>query len=359
MVVQPKRTWGSRYAAGWRRFWRRLRAARGEAVGWQPWESYGFRPPRCRWDAVPGVYIAGLLPGAEARQTREGAKAACADRDDCAGITCGTPEDVEQFYLAGVDPPDALSLLVPGSTHSSCTARRGEPWGLLRSPEPQEKSFVKNCAGDGDTAHADAETWAAGVALDIGSEVASYSRHPGMFLAGFAADDSTPRDLQASRAACDELGARCSGITCEGVAGDLEDPQLVCTVRASSELLASPVGEVSFAKDGAPDVQSSQGRIGRSQPEAALGGSSVFQFYTGSQSVVHKDRIRLWPKAELEAFSVDGWFCSEFSGFFEAAWHIMFGEPLSQWPRERDPSLPLILKWGVPTLFSYGDEGVI
>merc|ERR1712168_336522 len=103
--------------------------------------------------------------------------------------------------------------------------------------------------------------------------------------------------------------------------------------------------------------------MGAAAPSPGLtakpGATALFQFYTGSQSIVRKDRIHLWPRSEYAAFGADGPFCSEFTGYFEAVWHAMFGEPLSQWPREHDPSLPLYLKWGTISLFSLGDEGVI
>merc|ERR1719161_3455964 len=95
MVVDPKRTWGARYAADWRRFWKQLFAG--------PWKTYGFRAPRCRWEPKPGFFISGLVNGAEERQTREGAKASCAELDDCAGVTCGSElqpeEDTDDVFL--------------------------------------------------------------------------------------------------------------------------------------------------------------------------------------------------------------------------------------------------------------------
>jgi len=172
---------------------------------------------------------------------------------------------------------------------------------------------------------------------------ATYSRHVDRYLAEHAAGDDTERDADSTRVRCDELGEACGGYTCESTGSS-------CTVRAGVTLLSSPLGELSFLKE-AP-------LFGVEAPLAA-GANSVFQFYTGSQSVVRRDRLRAWPRAALAALGADGVWCSDFTGYIEAVWHAMFGEPLSQWPRDADPRLPLYLKWSVPTKYSYGDEHVI
>lgn len=350
MVIDPKRAWGVRFAASWRRFWARLYR--------EPWNEYGFRPPRCRWEAHKGVYIAGLVEGAEERQSRSGAKAACAEHDDCMGVTCGTPPDAE-FEQATDVPPEHP---VAASRFLSCTARRGDPAGLLQSPVgQQEVSYVKNCPSDRlATAHDD------GLAGQINAEeeaddgveqqesarqeMIRYQRFTNSYLADYAADDAVERSVAASKARCEELGSLCGGITCDD-AGESR-----CSVRAGGQPLESPVGEVSYVKEA---VSVSGAGVPAPLGPAAAGASALFQMYTGSQSIVHKERIRAWPRDSFRDLGADGAFCAEFSGQFEAIWHAMFGEPLSQWPRERDPSLPLYLKWAVPTMFSYGDEGVI
>eukprot|EP00435_Cladocopium_sp_Y103_P002509 s1277_g1.t1 len=90
------------------------------------------------------------------------------------------------------------------------------------------------------------------------------------------------------------------------------------------------------------------------QNDRLAGWPFVFPFY-----VLFQDRLQWWPLDEIESFAADGVWCSSTTGLFEAVWHRMFGEPLSQYSRESDPALPLYLKWEIPTFFSYGDEEVI
>merc|ERR1712194_294633 len=98
-----------------------------------------------------------------------------------------------------------------------------------------------------------------------------------------AADDSVERSRLDSQARCDELGRSCGGFTCDAAAH-------TCTIRASTTLRESPEAEVSFLK---------AARQGAQQPSPERG-NHVFQFYTGSQSVVHKSRIRAWNRSTLQ-----------------------------------------------------------
>jgi len=175
--------------------------------------------------------------------------------------------------------------------------------------------------------------------------------HPASYLADYASFDSIEREVHAAKVRCNALGNQCGGVTCS--AGGAS-----CTVRAGTELYESPYGELTYKKEAVATGHKPEPAAALMAPPLA-GANAYFRMYTGSQSVVSKDRILAWPKAELAALGADGPFCSEHSGLFEAVWHSMFGEPLSQWPRERDPRLPLYLKWGVSTLFSFGDEGVV
>lgn len=332
MVVDPKRAWGSSFKATWRRFWRR--------VFGHSWTDLDFVPPRCFWNQSGGSYISGAVDGHEDPLTLPAAKALCASLPSCAGVTCYTPSvDVEDLELY-------ISTVRAGSP--SCTVRRGEPPEPLASPSELETSFRKRCAGEGGSAHLDADANASGPADD--DRPAVFSRHVGAYLADYAAGDDSARAPRLARARCSQLGPLCGGITC-----DLEEAR--CTVRAGSELIASPYPEVSYFKE----LGGADGEADGVAPvvDAYREASDVFQFYTGSQSVVRRDRLRAWPREQLAAFGSEGEFCTEMSGYYEAAWHRMFGEPLSQWPRELDPRLPLHLKWGVRTKYSYGDEGVI
>jgi len=338
MVVDPKRAWGAPFAQSWRTFWRRLYG--------RSWRELGFRPPRCRWEPQPGMFISGLVEGMEGRTSRANAKAACERLgDDCAGVTCHTPLSMDEGG-AQVDESDDEETRAEWlySGRGSCTARSGKPSGLWESPT-EETSYAKICApeaAEGErqgTAHEDAlapETEGTGYS-------ATYSRHEDRYLGGYAAGDAEERNATDARERCDELGDVCSGFTCEAGGSP-------CTVRAGTLLVLSPAGEVSFRRK-AP--QPGPGLTSRP------GATRMFQFYTGSQSIVRKDRILTWPREEFATFMEDGPFCSEFTGYLEAVWHAMFGEPMSQWPREHDPSLPLYLKWSVLSIYSYGDEGVV
>jgi len=207
-------------------------------------------------------------------------------------------------------------------------------------------SYVKHCApGSWGTAHTDAAVGDdAPIFANATGNPISYSRHKDVFLAGYAADDDIVRDHEGARARCTELGERCRRLTCD------DSKEETCTVRDGTEAVASPAGEVSYVKVHLDKLV---------EPISAGGGSQFFQCYTGSQSVVRKDRIQLLSKDWLAAMAADGPLCSNYTGYFEAVWHAMFGDPLAQWPRERDPRLPLYLKWGVRSMFSYGDEGVV
>ena len=102
-------------------------------------------------------------------------------------------------------------------------------------------------------------------------------------------------ELEARRR-CDELGEDCAGFTCESFIpltksttkqgyADAQKAQS-CTVRAGSELIESPSSEFTFVKiPPSADLQKSVFRV-TSKPNA----SRVFQFYTGSQSIVRKDK---------------------------------------------------------------------
>jgi len=82
-------------------------------------------------------------------------------------------------------------------------------------------------------------------------------------------------------------------------------------------------------------------------------------FYVASQYLVRADRIVQNPKAYFEYLLEDLPWLTRTSGFFEAAWHVMLGEPLHTPERSANPELPLALKWGLWTKISYGKDGVI
>jgi len=301
---------------------------------------------------------------------RKAAKASCSIPERCAGITCGSP------LRPGEDGYDLLEQGI--ISYHTCTARLGvDPPGLQDSPS-QEITFVKDCAAHAwATSHTNAahsletDTHGQSQAAEI-----SYVRQMDSYLAEFAAGDDAVRSIEESRARCNELGARCSGITCDDAS------ERLCTVREGPDVMVSPVGEVSYRKSlrYTPDERLPQFLSDAQGPESCAGedqcsgfhrklpaGLTVragevgahFRSYTGSQAIVRRDRLRLIPKSWYAEFAADGAFCSNYTGLFEAIWHAMFGEPLAQWPRETDPSLPLYLKWGIPTMYSFGDEGVI
>ena len=269
MVVDPRRTWGREgadaFAPVWRRFWRRLFG--------NSWEDLGFAEPRCKWEKHPGHFLAQHAEGDTRRYSLPDAKLVCAHLGDaCGGVTCGTPIEADEFDLPGQDQ----------FVRATCTVRRGAD-GPSASPEPAEVSYVKTCL-DRD---ADAEQ-------DSVSK-ATYREAKGTFLLGYAADDSVLRGEAESRRRCDELRDACTGYTCEKSlvvtrsmtkkAYQEAQAAQVCTVRAGSQLTGSPTGEVTYVKVAAsPKLQEAVSQ-GPAKPEA----SGVFQFYTGSQSVVRKE----------------------------------------------------------------------
>eukprot|EP00439_Symbiodinium_sp_Y106_P033913 s7236_g4.t1 len=343
MVVDPRRTWGHRntdtFASTWRRFWRRV-------FGYA-WEDLGFEEPRCMWEKHLGKFLPKHADGISRRHSLPDAKLVCVRLGNaCRGVTCGTSVDASE--LEGQEK----------FAQASCTVREG-PGGLSASPEAGELSYVKTCRGKPSDSDGQKEAVAK----------STYQAAKGSFLLGFAAEDSATRGEAEARRRCDELGDLCTGFTCEKsiqvipemTKKDYQEAQNAqsCTVRAgsaSSELFESPTEELTFVKvTPSPKLQEAAVLRKTTKPDANL----LFQFYTGSQSVVRKDRLRWWPREEIEAFAADGVWCSDTTGLVEAVWHRLFGEPLSQHARQEDPALPLFLKWGIPTFFSYGDEGVV
>ncbi|CAJ1438838.1 unnamed protein product [Effrenium voratum] len=318
MVVEPRRTWGPGFAPKWRRFWRR--------VFGHPWDILGHKPPRCKWERHAGHYLAAHAEAGQ-RQTLPAAKAACALlEEDCAGVTCLTPFDP-------LEADSALPLPQDRFGQRSCTARVGAE-GLISSPEPSEVSYLKTCAAEGQSAHAadfteDSETGA------------TYQKAEGTFLFGYAEEDEVSRGEADARRRCDELGDACTGYTCAASIqvspsttkkGYAEAQQAQsCTVRSGRELIRSPSNELTYLK------AMLHSAVARKGDKADASGD--FQFYTGSQSIVRKDRLQWWPLEEIQTFAADGIWCSDTTGLFEAVWHRMFGEPLSQHPRGHDPAL--------------------
>ena len=123
---------------------------------------------------------------------------------------------------------------------------------------------------------------------------ATYRRLEGVFLLGYAAGDEQIRGEQEARGRCDELGAACGGFTCTEAI--LVEPRSSksgyaaaqaaqsCTVRAPGELFESPKKELSYLKV-LPSSGLAKAVERRTAKEDA---SEVFQFYTGSQSIVRK-----------------------------------------------------------------------
>ncbi|CAE7584282.1 unnamed protein product [Symbiodinium sp. CCMP2456] len=349
MVVDPRRTWGHRgtdtFASTWRRFWRR--------VFGHAWEDLGFEEPRCMWEKHVGKFLPKHADGISRRHSVPDAKLVCRRLGNaCRGVTCGTSVDASELEGPGREK----------FGQASCTVREGSE-GLSASPEAGEFSYVKTCRGK---------------PSDDGQREAvaksTYQAAKRSFLLGFAAEDSVARGEAEARRRCDELGDLCTGFTCEKsiqvtpemTKKDYQEAQNAqsCTVRAgssSSELFESPTEELTFVKvSPSPKLQEAVLRE-TTKPDANL----LFQFYTGSQSVVRKDlkgggsafdvcearsqakprarkdRLRWWPRAEIEAFAADGVWCSDTTGLVEATSTLG----------------PLFLKWGIPTFFSYGDEG--
>lgn len=75
--------------------------------------------------------------------------------------------------------------------------------------------------------------------------------------------------------------------------------------------------------------------------------------------MVHRDRILAWRREHLSALAADLESCSKNTGNYEMVWHAMFGEPLSQPARDKDPRLLMRLRWSVDTKYSPGDEYVV
>jgi len=148
-----------------------------------------------------GQYLAGHAAGDSTIRTVQAAAARCDElADACGGITC--------------------------RSESSCTVRAASD--LLASPSG-EFSFLK--------------------AYSIAPVAGSYSSgHAGQYLAGHAAGDSTIRPMSEAQLACDQLDDQCSGITCRSEVVAVHQQPSSCTVRAGSDLRASPSGEFSFLK---------------------------------------------------------------------------------------------------------------
>eukprot|EP00747_Dinoflagellata_sp_TGD_P146819 gnl/TRDRNA2_/TRDRNA2_176735_c1_seq2.p1 gnl/TRDRNA2_/TRDRNA2_176735_c1~~gnl/TRDRNA2_/TRDRNA2_176735_c1_seq2.p1 ORF type:complete len:348 (+),score=25.60 gnl/TRDRNA2_/TRDRNA2_176735_c1_seq2:480-1523(+) len=72
-----------------------------------------------------------------------------------------------------------------------------------------------------------------------------YTKHAAKYIGGYAAGDSVRRDKAGSSARCDQLGAACSGFTCNKA-------QTRCTVRGSQTLSKSHTHETSFKKEVCP-----------------------------------------------------------------------------------------------------------
>ncbi|CAK8986558.1 KH domain-containing protein [Durusdinium trenchii] len=336
MVVDPMRTWGTHFSSIWQKFWLR--------VFGRPWESLRYEAPRCRWSKAPGYFLQGHA-GDGRRESLPAAKATCAQlEDECGGVTCMTPLDPEE--------EEALTM---GRIRHSCTARRGVE-GLQESPEG-EVSYLKFC---GPLDHDFTEIPEIRDLPTAGLS-ATYHETKDAFLAEHPPGEEQIRGQADTRRRCD-LVEDCHGFTC--AAPVVAEPSTTkqgyaelmasqrCTLRRGEELFESPSGEVSFVKvyPAAPAAGVAHGKADASH---------VFQFYTGSQAIVRKDRLQWWPLQELRIFGADGVWCSNTTGLFEAVWHRMFGEPLSQHPREHDPDVPLYLKWGIPTWYSFGDEETI
>eukprot|EP00435_Cladocopium_sp_Y103_P007265 s2175_g2.t1 len=270
MVIEPMRIWGKDFAPIWQRFWHR--------VFGHPWKDMGLGPPRCKWQKHVGYYLLGHADTGRGRRTSlPAAKATCMQLDeDCLGVTCLSP----------LEPAELDELSLPGLRdrfgRHSCTARRGAE-GLQESPEG-EVSYIKSCRSS------------VSVADESVAPGSTYRAVNNSFLFGYAAGDEVVRGELEARRRCDELGEACAGFTCEGFIplttsttkqgyADAQKAQS-CTVRARSELIESPSGEATFVK--IPPSADLQKTISRATSKTNA--SRVFQFYTGSQSIVRKDR---------------------------------------------------------------------
>eukprot|EP00747_Dinoflagellata_sp_TGD_P149960 gnl/TRDRNA2_/TRDRNA2_177067_c0_seq23.p1 gnl/TRDRNA2_/TRDRNA2_177067_c0~~gnl/TRDRNA2_/TRDRNA2_177067_c0_seq23.p1 ORF type:complete len:693 (-),score=81.90 gnl/TRDRNA2_/TRDRNA2_177067_c0_seq23:93-1952(-) len=71
----------------------------------------------------------------------------------------------------------------------------------------------------------------------------TYTRYPGMRVkGGYASGDKTVRDVEGSKARCDELGSECGGFICV-------PDESTCTVRKNSELKSAKANVVAYVKD--------------------------------------------------------------------------------------------------------------
>ena len=276
MVIEPMRVWGKDFAPIWQRFWHR--------VFGHPWTDMGLGPPRCKWQKHVGYYLLGHAGHTgRTRTSLPAAKATCAQLDEeCLGVTCLSPLEPAELDELGEEVP----LFRDRWGRHSCTARRGAE-GLQESPEREvaEVSYIKSCR----SAHnADAS-------VATGTAGSTYRAVNNSFLFGYAAGDEVVRGELEARRRCDELGEDCAGFTCESFIpltksttkqgyADAQKAQS-CTVRAGSELIQSPSSEFTFVKiPPSADLQTSVSRV-----TSKTNASRVFQFYTGSQSIVRKD----------------------------------------------------------------------
>eukprot|EP00927_Polykrikos_kofoidii_P018823 TRINITY_DN18772_c0_g2_i1.p1 TRINITY_DN18772_c0_g2~~TRINITY_DN18772_c0_g2_i1.p1 ORF type:complete len:599 (-),score=91.99 TRINITY_DN18772_c0_g2_i1:17-1762(-) len=77
----------------------------------------------------------------------------------------------------------------------------------------------------------------------------NWGTHTDTFLPGYALDDVTLRPFEESRIRCEQIGVQCGGVTCSGV----EEGSL-CSVRAGRRLWRSSDREVSYLKNGLPQI---------------------------------------------------------------------------------------------------------
>jgi len=225
-----------------------------------------------------GYYLLGHADTGR-RQSLPAAKAACTALEaECLGVTCLTPLEPSEL-----DDSEAVPGLLPQDRfgRNSCTARIGKE-GLQDSPEGREVSYIKTCGTHHDLS-------------DLENEGGTYRSMKDSFLFGYAANDDVVRGEQDSRKRCDELGNLCSGFTCEKsipltktttkqAYAEAQRNQS-CTVRAGAELISSPSGELTFVK--IPASAQLSGAVSR--VTSKMDASGVFQFYTGSQSIVRKE----------------------------------------------------------------------
>lgn len=87
--------------------------------------------------------------------------------------------------------------------------------------------------------------------------------------------------------------------------------------------------------------------------------SESLAFYVASQVVVSGSKLVQNPLSYYEYLYEDLPWLTRTSGYFEAAWHVVLGEPLHTPERSLNQELPLALKWGLWTKMSYGKDRVI